>query len=302
MRTRLRSAPTRCRRVFVHAVRSLDAVRWAPVVLAALLLGGPTALAQLAEGGARALALGRATVALGDDAWGHYNPATWSTLDQGTVALFASQPFGLAELRIAGLAAAYPTPYGTAALTARTYGFEDYRETTLGLGLARAVPLSRARRLHLGVHARLHTLSISEGFGSSNTLTVSAGALVQVVEGVQFGVHARNALAPRDADAKLDAPISTEPGLGLGLAYTPIPDATVLLAIDKSIEDQPASVRGGLEVRPIDVLAIRAGFTTAPARLSLGVGVNLTRVQAALAFENHDALGWTPAVDLTVRF
>ena len=48
-------------------------------LLAALLtLAAPAAQAQLAEGGARVLGLGRAGVALGGDAWGHTNPAAWA--------------------------------------------------------------------------------------------------------------------------------------------------------------------------------------------------------------------------------
>ncbi|MEM8600043.1 MAG: hypothetical protein AAGF99_08980 [Bacteroidota bacterium] len=272
---------------------------------AALLLGVLGAVpvqAQLAEGGARALALGRATVALEGDTWGHHNPASWSTLDARSVALFASQPFGLSELRIVSLAAAVPTPYGTAAATARTYGFEDYRETTLGLGVARAVPLSSSRRLHLGVHTRLHTIVFGGDFGSTSTFTVSAGALVDVLRTVTFGVHARNVLAPRDAEARLEAPLSTEPGLEAGLAYRPIASTTVLLAVERGLDDFDTSVRGGLEIRPVDVLAVRAGFTTGPTRISLGAGVDLSRAHAALAFENHEALGWTPAIDLLVRF
>lgn len=272
----------------------------------ALLLGmlgaTPVVHAQLAEGGARSLALGRATVALDGDVWGHHNPAGWSTLDARSVALFASQPFGLSELRIVSLAAAVPTPYGSAALTARTYGFEDYRETSLGLGVARAIPLSRSRRVHVGIHARLHTIVFGGDFGSTSTFTVSAGALVDVLRGVTFGVHARNLLAPRDTEARLEAPLSTEPGLEVGLAYRPIASTSVLLAVDRGVDDFETSVRGGLEIRPVEMLAVRAGFTTAPARISLGAGVDVSRVHAALAFENHEALGWTPAIDLLVRF
>ncbi|MEO1480412.1 MAG: hypothetical protein AAFV01_17770, partial [Bacteroidota bacterium] len=75
-----------------------------------------------------------------------------------------------------------------------------------------------------------------------------------------------------------------------------------LLAVDRGVDDFDTSVRGGLEIRPVEVLAVRAGFTTAPARISLGAGVDLSRAHAALAFENHEALGWTPAIDLLVRF
>src|SRR5690606_12839152 len=102
-------------------------------LLAALLLplAAHAQLVPLAEGGARALALGRAATALEGDVWGHYNPAAWATLPGRAGAAFASQAFGLSELRIGAVAFAEPTRFGTFAATARTYGFSDFRETSL---------------------------------------------------------------------------------------------------------------------------------------------------------------------------
>src|SRR5690606_35314504 len=140
-------------------------------LLLALLLAAPAVRAQLAEGGARALGVGRAATALEGEAWGEFNPATWAALRAPTADLLASQAFGLDALRLVALAAAYPTPYATLAGNARTYGGEGYRETRLGLGAARAVPISATRRLGLGLQVQLHSVSI-EGFGSASTVSV----------------------------------------------------------------------------------------------------------------------------------
>ena len=249
----------------------------------------------LAEGGARALALGRAATALDGDVWGHYNPASWATLPGRAGSAFASQPFGLAELRTGALAVAAPTRFGTFAGTARTYGFEDFRETAVGLGYARAIPVSASRVLHAGLHLRYHAVSIPD-YGSAGALGVSLGVLTEVVRGLQFGFLAQNLNRPEYSE--LD-PLHTS--LDVGLAYRPIEEATVLFSVAKDL-DFPVSFRGGLEVRAVDELALRAGFSTAPVQFSGGVGVALGPLRADVAAERHEVAGWTPAFGIGVQF
>ncbi len=113
----------------------MDSPKLSAALVSIGLLASPGARAQLAEVGARAMALGRAATALEGEVWGEFNPASWASLDRNTADLFASQAFGISELRIVALAAAAQTRYATLAANARTYGFEDYRETRIGLGV-----------------------------------------------------------------------------------------------------------------------------------------------------------------------
>ena len=281
-----------------------------PILTAALCaaLAASGARAQLAEGGARALALGRAATALPAEAWGEYNPATWAALDGGTADLFASQAFGLSELRVVALAAAYPTPYATVAGNARTYGGGDYRETRLGLGVARALPLSAARRIGLGLQVQLHSVAI-EGFGSASPVTLSAGTQVEVLTGLTAGLHARNASRiGRSEEDDLTSPLSTAPALAVGLAYRAGERALVVLDAVKDL-DFPLALRAGVEAQVVDVLALRGGVQTGldgsggvPTTLSAGVGVRAGLLRADVAVERHEALGLTPAFSVGLTF
>ena len=267
-------------------------------VLCALVGSAGPASAQLiplAEGGARTLALGRAATALSGDVWGHYNPASPAGLPGRAASAFASQAFGLSELRVGAVAYAEPTRFGTFSGTARTYGFEDFRETHFGIGYARAFPVSASRSIYAGLALGYTSVSITE-FGSGGALGVSLGAMMEVLPGLDFGFHAYNLNRPELTEFD---PLRT--GLEVGLAYRAVEQALVLFSVDKDV-DFPLSFRGGLEVQPVDVLFLRAGFTTEPVRFSTGVGVAVGILRADVAAERHDVLGWTPAFGFGVQW
>ena len=272
--------------------------------LGALLAGlalSPTAQAQYAEGGARTLALGRAGAALGADAWGHTNPAAWGSLDERRAALQASQAFGLSELRLGALSVASPTPFGTVALAARSYGFSERRETRVKLGYGRQLNLSTNRRLDIGVAVGVETASV-ENYDSETAILLDLGVQGQVITGLRAGLSGRNLLAlTRDDESDLRQSASTVPGITVGLAYSPSEKATLVLDADQDL-DFGLSVRGGAEVLVVPALALRVGVSSEPVRFSGGAGFQAGPLQADVAFEYHETLGLTPAVGIEVSF
>ena len=268
--------------------------------LALAALSGP-ATAQLAEGGARRLALGRAGVALGAQTWGTANPATWATLADRRVALEGSQAFGLRDLRLGGASAASPTPLGTVALSGRTFGGGALRETRVVVGAARSLALSGARALDAGLAVGLESAS-TDGYGSVSTLLLDAGLQADLLPALRLGLAARNLLGiGRGPDADLQRSVSTVPTLTAGLAYTPSDRAVLVLDALQDL-DRGLSVRGGVEVRPVDALALRAGVSTAPVRLTAGLGVVAGPLRADVSAEQHETLGLTPAFGVGFGF
>ena len=265
------------------------------------VLSAAPARAQYAEGGARTLALGRAGVALGGDAWGHLNPAAWASVEGGQAALQASQAFGLSELRLGALAAVLPTPVGVAALGARTYGFDEHRETRVVVGLGRTLPLSPTRRLDVALAVGYESAA-TEGFGSSGSVLVSAGVQGEVLSRLRIGLAGRNLLGiVRGEDDDLRHSAATVPGVAVGLAYAASDRAVLVLDADQDL-DFGLSVRGGIEVRPVDALALRVGAGSEPVRFSAGAGVVVGPLRADLAVELHQELGMTPAVGVAFGF
>lgn len=277
-------------------------LRWccATLVVGAVGLAAPAA-AQYAEGGARVLALGRAGVALGQEAWGHTNPAAWAGLRERRVGLQASQAFGLSELRLATLSAGAPTPVGTVGLAARSYGFSERRETRVIVGLGRPLPISPSRRLDVGVSVGYESAA-TEGYDSVGAVLLSAGVQSELVPGLRGGLAARNLLGlGRSDEDDLRYSAATVPGLTVGLAYAPSERALLVLDADQDL-DFGLSIRAGAEVLPVEALALRVGVSTEPVRFTAGAGVRVGGLRADVAVERHETLGLTPAVGVEVSF
>jgi hypothetical protein len=246
-------------------------------------------------GSARSSALGHATTALASDAGVQANPASRSTHDTRVVTLFARQSFGLSEVRYGAAHLTEPFAWGTLSGGASTFGFDAYREVHLSAGFARGLRLGTSRRVHAGLTLRYYHTAI-EGFGSAGALGAHAGVLVEVLQNLDFGAHATNLNAPSLTEGE-DLPQT----LSVGLSYRAERRLRVVVDAFKDL-DFPLALRGGLEVTPVPVLALRAGVASAPTRFTAGAGVRLSRLQADIAAEQHQDLGWSPAASLQVHW
>jgi hypothetical protein len=259
-------------------------------------------------GGARASGLGHATTALPGDAGGHVNPALRARHSWPVASLVARQSFGLAELRFGSAHVAIPLrlrpvdgqPNNGQAGTvvsggASTFGFADYREVHLNAGAARGFSLGTSRTVFAGLHLRYHHTRISS-YGSAGGLALNAGLAVDVVETFVFGAHATNLLG-----ASLHSDASLPQTLAVGVGYEASDRVHLVVDAVKDL-DFPLSVRGGLEVWPVSVFALRTGVTTNPTRFTTGTGVRLGPLSADLAAERHSELGWSPTVGMDVRW
>lgn len=238
------------------------------------------------------MALGSATTALTGDLWAFQNPASWAGVSRPAVAFFAGQAFGLPELRLAALQGAYPVGPGVVSAGLRTFGYRAFRETHLTLGLARAFHPGTNRDLYLGLRVRYQQVRI-DGYGSGSAVGLSVGWQVAVWPSLYAGGQATNLNRPAYAGRE-----ALPRSFSLGLAYLPSPGLTVVVDVYKEVR-YPATVRAGLEVRPVPALALRSGYTGTPSRLTAGVGITLPPVEAGVAAEHHEVLGWSPAFSLT---
>lgn len=244
-------------------------------------------------GSARATALGNATTALANDAGIQANPA--ATRTTRLLQFFARQAYGLAELRQASVHAILPWSRGVITGGAGTFGFDAYRESYFSVGAAYGARLGTSRVAQLGLRMRYYHTRIT-GYGQAGALGISLGSQVRLLPTLHLGVIATNLNAPRLADD-----VALPQSLAVGLAYQASDQITILFDTMKDI-DFPLAVRGGLEITLLPALAIRTGFSTAPLRYTAGAGVQVGRLTAHVAAEQHDALGWSPSLSVQVRW
>jgi hypothetical protein len=263
-----------------------------------ILTGATAAHAQSSYdlyGNARADALGHSTTASASASGVHANPAARAATSDATAVFYARQNFGLAALRYGASHVTVPFSWGTVSTGASTFGFDDYREVHLSGGYARSVGFGTSRRVLIGIAARYYHTSIS-GYGSAQAVGANLGIMVRLLRSLRLGAHATNLNGPSLVDGE---PLPRT--LAVGLSYRALEQMRVLVDAFKDVRF-PLSVRGGLEVRPVSLLALRAGITTAPVRFTGGAGVRLGRLQANIAMEQHQVLGWSPSASLRVQW
>jgi hypothetical protein len=267
-------------------------------ILTILSIAAPSALGQSSYdlfGDARADALGNSTTALPSAVGVQANPAALAPLRETTTLFYARQGFGLSALRYGASHAALPFDWGTASAGVSTFGFEDYREVHVSAGYARSLSLGTSRSLSVGTRVRYHHTSIVE-YGSAGTVALNLGLRVALLHTLHLGVHATNLNGTSLVDRE---PLPRT--LSVGVHYRALQDLRVLVDAFKDVRF-PVSARAGLEVRPVTPLFLRIGITTKPVRFSGGAGIRVGPLDAHIAAEEHQELGWSPSASLRARW
>ncbi|GAB3317500.1 hypothetical protein ACFQT0_24285 [Hymenobacter humi] len=271
--------------------------------------------------GARAAALGNASVALAGDGWSMgNNVAGLSEIQQPTVGFYAENRYFSPALNVGALTMALPlgralgqttvdgaapTPvaasaartwarHGVAAIEAQRFGGQLYNETRLGAGYG-----YRFGQISLGGRVDLLQVSI-EGLGSRRVVLGTLGGQIEVVpQRLSFGASLYNLSQTRLASYQ-DERVPTV--LKAGLAYRPSAQVLLVVETEKDVE-RAANFKAGLEYRPVPVLVARLGLATLTEQASAGIGVLAGAFQIDYAAAFQQSLGFSQhlSVSRTLR-
>jgi hypothetical protein len=262
--------------------------------------------------GARAAALGNASVALAGEVWSMGNNAAGlGEIQQPTVGFYAENRYFSPALNVGALTVALPvgrtpgaafatdgtaptqalaTPaqgwarHGVVALEAQRFGGQLYNETRLGAGYG-----YRFGQISLGGRIDLLQVSI-EGLGSRRVVLGTLGGQIEVVpQRLSFGASLYNLSQTRLASYQ-DERVPTV--LKAGLAYRPSTQVLLVVETEKDVE-RDANFKAGLEYRPVPVLAARLGLATLSEQASAGVGLLAGTFQIDYAAAFQQALGFS---------
>lgn len=259
--------------------------------------------------GARAAALGNASVGLAGEVWSMgNNVAGLGEVQQATVGFYAENRYFSSALNVGALAVALPlgrqsaaapaadaaalaptvarswARHGVAAFEAQRFGGTLYNETRLGLGYG-----YRFGQISLG--GRVDVLQVSiEGLGSRRAVLGTLGGQIEVVpQRLSFGASLYN-LSQTKLASYQDERVPTV--LRAGLAYRPSAQVLLLVETEKDVE-RDANFKAGLEYRPVPVLAVRLGLASLTEQASAGVGVAAGAFQIDYAAAFQQALGFS---------
>jgi hypothetical protein len=269
-----------------HCLPRYISIFWVVLGLVVLLPAGAARAQGYGPGvrGARAAALGNASVAIGGDVWSMgNNVAGLGEVQRPTVGFYGENRYFSTALNVAALnlalplgkqpAAAAGTPalmpgaeggsdapavrpwarHGVVGLEAQRFGGQLYNETRVGVGYG-----YRFGQISLG--ARVDVLQVSiEGLGSRRVAMGTLGGQIEVVpRKLSFGAALYNLSQTKLASYQNERVPTV---LKAGLAYRPGPQVLLLVEAEKDVE-RDANFKAGLEYRPVPVLAARLGLAS----------------------------------------
>ncbi len=258
--------------------------------------------------GARAAALGNASVALAGEVWAlGNNAAGLGEMQHPAVGFYAENRYFTSALNVAALNVALPLggtatdatvpgarPWaknGVVGFEAQRYGGSLYNETRLGAGYG-----YRLGQISVGGRVELLQVSI-EGLGSRRVGLVSLGGQAEVVpQRLSFGAYVYNLNQARLASYR-DERVPTV--LKAGLAYRPTKQVLLAVETEKDV-DRDANFKAGLEYRPVPALAARLGLATLTEQTSAGIGLRIKDFALDYAAAFQQALGFSQHLSVVV--
>lgn len=264
------------------------------IVLLLVLFRNSFAQFELIDIGAKPISLGGAFTSLANNSNAvYYNPAGISQLQFREISIFYSPaPFGLKELANGSVNYVEPTKFGVFGLSAKTYGFDLYKEITVTATYSN----NYKKKIFYGANVNFYNLKI-QNYGSASTFGIDIGGLAYLTDFLRWGFAAFNLNRPKigTQDDKLPQVYRT------GISIQPRNDINFVLDVEKDTR-YTTSVKAGIEYSIYDMIDLRAGIGTEPTRFSGGVGLHYSIFEIDYGFYNHQDLGLTHQGTITINF
>ncbi len=249
---------------------------------------------ELIDIGAKPISLGGAFTSLANNSNAvYYNPAGISQIPFREVSVFYSPaPFGLKELANGSVNYVEPTKLGVFGLSAKTYGFDLYKEITVTATYSN----NYKKKIFYGANINYYNLKI-QNYGSASTFGVDIGGLAYLTDFLRWGFAAFNLNRPKigTQDDKLPQVYRT------GVSIQPRKELNFVLDVEKDTR-YTTSVKAGIEYSLYDMIDLRAGIGTEPTKFSGGVGLYYSIFEIDYGFYNHQDLGLTHQGTITINY
>lgn len=244
--------------------------------------------------GAKQISLSHSDIALANDVYALFNnPAGLSQQNWREISVYYSpSPFGINKLANSSAVYHEPTNYGSFAIAYSNYGFELYKENNLYVSYSKII----SKNFFLGTTLAYRNLSI-KNYGSDNAITVMIGGLAYLTDNLRIGFAIDNITRSSFGNENNQIPML----FNFGFSYTFLSKLIFNSAIEKEI-DKNSSLRVGIDYEIIKYLNLRIGTMNEPSSFSAGLGINYSIFEIDYALFNHQDLGFTHQIGITLQF
>ncbi len=245
--------------------------------------------------GARGSAMGDASVPF-TDTWAVFNnPSALGFTDKIQLGFSYKNNFLIKELSQYSLGFSLPIKkVGVLGFGIDRFGYSEFSSNKFGLSYSRKF----GKIFSLGAQVNLHWLHIGDIYGDKVTASGSISFLIKPIKNWIIAANVYNITA---TPISFDARDRINTIFRLGTCYTIAEKLLVSIEGEASLQYDP-TFKAGLEYKPIELLAIRAGINTYPMSPTFGFGINYKKILFDFAGKWHPVLGFSPIASLAYSF
>ncbi|MFW5820239.1 MAG: hypothetical protein ACOCWA_03050 [Bacteroidota bacterium] len=224
----------------------------------------------------------------------HHNQAGLGFFPHFAVGFHHENKYVIPENNLHAVGLTYPVNAGTFGLSYSYFGFSAYNESKIGLAFGKQFGNGFAAGIQLNYHHHYR----EQDYGNRNTLSIEGGIQYKAGENVAFGAHlfnpTRSKISPYDRDT-----IPTV--FRTGVSITPTDESLLLFQLEKSL-NYKMRIQTGIQYLIMESLYLRGGVMTQPFTASFGLGYEIGKLSADVAFSRHRIIGFTPHFSLQFEF
>lgn len=241
--------------------------------------------------GARAAALGNASVCLGDGWSAAQNQAGLGFVHAPAAGIYSENRFLLKELSLRSGVVAIPLKAGTIGLSLSNFGYSLYKENKYSLAFAKAFSRNFSAGMAIDY---LHT-RIAEENGNFSAVVGEIGIQAKPYKNMVVGAHLYN---PTRSKAARNSQEHLPTILRFGLGYSLSSQVFLTVETEKDLAEK-AIFKAGIEYQPLNHFYLRIGTGSEPVLTTFGFGLHLNNFQLDVSANYHQTLGITPQLGLS---
>jgi len=190
------------------------------------------------------------------------------------------------EYSLHALALTVPVKSGTIGFVYSYFGYPKYNQNKIGVAFGK----SFGEKISAGIQMNYHYVYIEGEYESLHALSVEGGIQYKPVKTIRIGIHVFNPSQSRLLPVSVDTLITT---LRAGISYSPLEKLWMAVETEKSLSTN-FRIKSGIEYEVSQGLFLRTGIITHPVQNTFGLGFQIGRINADVAFSHNQTLGFTP--------